>query len=322
MKQFLLILLSVFCLHIAGFAQTNVTLNINHKLASDAFALNKKAQNNMNEDFEVTRLQYYISNIELTHDGGTVTSMSGVYVLVDGSVKTSVDLGDQNITNLEKVSFYIGVDNLNNHNDPALWPATHPLAPQLPSMHWGWTSGYRFIAVEGKSGANMGQSFELHGLGDSNYGRAEIAMNASAADGELPIYLDADYTRVLENIQVSSGVIEHGEGGAAKTGIENFRNFVFSAGSPTTGLETDLSLQSLSVFPNPSTNGKATVAIEMAQQSDLQLLVVDALGRKVFETSVSGTSMSAELTMPKAGLYFLSVMKDGVRIGVEKLMVQ
>ncbi|MBK7304311.1 MAG: hypothetical protein IPI90_13940 [Saprospiraceae bacterium] len=27
-----------------------------------------------------------------------------------------------------------------------------PLAFQDPSMHWGWTSGYRFIALEGMIG--------------------------------------------------------------------------------------------------------------------------------------------------------------------------
>lgn len=322
MKNLLLILASLCLIQLGAFAQTNVTFNINHKLGAADFAFGQMAQNNLNQDFEINRLEYYISKIELTHDGGTVTPMQDVYVLVNGSTPTMVDLGDHNITDLEKVSFYIGVDAPNNNADPALWPASHPLAPKSPSMHWGWASGYRFIAIEGKSGRDLGQVWELHGLGNGNYGKAEVTMNASASNGALPIYLDGDYTRILEDIQIVSGVISHGETDEARDGIFNFRNLVFSEGSPTTGIEADLSLKSLSVFPNPSTNGKATVAIEMAQQTDLQLLIVDALGRQVFETSASGTAISVDLTMSQAGLYFLSVMKDGVRIGSEKLLVQ
>ena len=36
-------------------------------------------------------------------------------------------------------------------------------------MHWGWTSGYRFVCAEGTAGASFNQTFELHGLGNTNY---------------------------------------------------------------------------------------------------------------------------------------------------------
>lgn len=322
MTRFLLILAILCALHVAAFAQTQVSLNINHQLNSNAFALNQTAQNNLNEDFEVTRLQYYISGIELTHDGGTVTPMSDVYILVDGTMPTSVDLGDQNIMNLEKVSFYIGVDSRSNHKDPALWSAQHPLAPKFPSMHWGWTAGYRFAAFEGNSGVNMGQVFELHCLGDNNYFKTEVDLTASATNNTLPIYLQADYSRILEGISVSSGVIEHGESGAARTALINFQSFVFSPGSPMTDIESDLGLQAWAIFPNPSNTGQTTVDIAMAQASELQLIVRDALGRKIQQYETTGTRTQTHINLPSPGLYFVSIMKEGVQIGTRKVMFQ
>ena len=42
-------------------AQTNINLKINHLLKDKSFAFNQTAQNDLNNNFNVKRLEYYIS---------------------------------------------------------------------------------------------------------------------------------------------------------------------------------------------------------------------------------------------------------------------
>ena len=46
-------------------------------------------------------------------------------------------------------AFTIGLDSTINHGDPSLWGGTHPLNPAVSNLHWGWTGGYIFAAMEG-----------------------------------------------------------------------------------------------------------------------------------------------------------------------------
>ena len=151
------------------FGQTNVYFSIEHKLGNQPFAFQTAATNNLGNQFDVKRLQYYISSIELVHDGGTVTPVVDKYMLVNANDSTYESLGSFNITNLEAIRFGIGVDASKNNLNPATYPANHPLAPKSPSMHWGWAAGYRFVAFEGKAGSSLSQIVELHALDNSNY---------------------------------------------------------------------------------------------------------------------------------------------------------
>lgn len=321
MKTYILSFVLLVALQASLFAQTNVTLTINHKLGNDQFAMNAQAQNSLGNAFEVTRLEYYMSQITLTHDGGQETTASGVYALVNAAQSTVIDLGDLNVTNLEKVSFYVGVDFENNHKDPSLWPSEHPLAPKLPSMHWGWASGYRFIAYEGNSGTNMSQNFQLHGLGNDNYFKTEIDLTAAADNGSLGIFLDADYSRGLEGIDLSSGVIVHGENAEARDALVNFQQHVFSPGSPSTSIDTDLQLSNFDLYPNPSTDGSIKVKIQQEQAANLELIVTDLSGRQISSQNLSGTSIETAINLSQSGLYFVSLMKDGQRIAVKKAIL-
>ena len=175
----------------------------------------------------------------------------------------------------------MGVDQANNHKDPSLWPSEHPLAPKNPSMHWGWASGYRFLAYEGSCGSSLAQVFELHGLGDNNYFKTEVDLSASAANGELAIELDADYTRGLEGIDLSSDVIVHGEDSEARVALQNFRDFVFGPASPNTSIDDNLQLGSFDVYPNPSSNGSINLRLSQNQSVALDLVVTDLSGREI-----------------------------------------
>ena len=83
MNRFLLS--SLILVLLSGFlsAQTQVNFTINHKLGNSSFAMDAPAKNNMDHDFKYTRVQYYIAEITLTHDGGTETKIDDTYLLVD-----------------------------------------------------------------------------------------------------------------------------------------------------------------------------------------------------------------------------------------------
>ena len=44
--------------------------------------------------------------------------------------------------------------------DISLYPETHPLSYQSPSMYWGWSFGYMYMIIGGGEGSNyFGASF-------------------------------------------------------------------------------------------------------------------------------------------------------------------
>ena len=56
-------------------AQKNVYLNISHILGTSDFTYNQTAQNNLTQNFKISRVEYYISSIIIIHDGGSQTSV-------------------------------------------------------------------------------------------------------------------------------------------------------------------------------------------------------------------------------------------------------
>lgn len=300
-------------------AQNSIQLNIHHKLGEADFALETSAKNNLDHDFEFSRLQYYISEITIVHDGGMETPFNFTWVLVNATEPTQVDLGDENINVVERLKFHIGVDKNHNHLDPAGYQASHPLAPQFPSMHWGWASGYRFIALEGNGGPSLNQLFELHGLDDANYFETSVPLTVEASNGEVIINLDADYTRALENIQVNTGVIVHGDDAEAKQCLENFRDYVFSPASGTTSTIDFSEVSNFEVFPNPA-NGNATLTLEASQDLNYQVSVTDILGKQVLFFNEVKSNATIDFNIDHAGVYFINLIKAGQPVITRKLI--
>lgn len=322
MKKPLLLTMMCLLMSWSSIAQTTVQLNIHHKLGEAAFALETPATNNLDNDYKVTRLEYYISEISLIHDGGLQTPIEDLWILVDASEQTQVDLGDYNITSLEAIELHIGVDPDHNHLDPASYSSDHPLAPQFPSMHWGWASGYRFVAMEGFGSSSFNQLFELHGLGDNNYLTTVVPLELNAENGQIEVNLNADYEGALENINVNSGVIVHGSGQQAGQCLKNFRDYVFSSADISTSTVDHREVTRFTVFPNPSDNGRFSIALDATGAYHYDLSITDVLGQRLqyFSEVPGGTNLSTELTTQ--GLYFVNLIKEGQVVIVRKLIVK
>jgi hypothetical protein len=186
-------------------------------------------------------------------------------------------------------------------------------------MHWGWSSGYRFACLEGKSGANLAQIFEVHALEDSNYFHTTV-MTAGVADGnDIVIDLDADIARALENIDVSSGPTNHGGGGISHIMLENFRDYVFSPASPITASEEQLNQADFGLFPNPS-NGAASFRIDPRFAKGAEVFVYDGMGRLLQSQEVASNGLG-EVQAPANGIYLVCVQKEGKTVVARRWVV-
>ncbi len=302
-------------------SQTDVYFKINHKLDDNAFAYNQTATNSDSiggggNPYQLNRLEYYIAEITLTHDSNQTTHISNKWMLVNAADTTNELLGNFNITNLQSISFGIGVESFVNHNDPNLYPAGHPLAPRFPSMHWGWAAGYRFVALEGKTGNNFSQIFQIHALGDRNYRTQTHTTAGYMENGDLIIELDADYNEALNSITVNSNLLYHGEFNEAATLLTNFQTSVFS--QSTVGLnELQKDLVRFVVSPNPS-NGEIRFTVN---NSNLSYNVIDLCGRVIQNGTLQNTS-NHSLSINNKGIYMINLFEDGVLIGNEKIIIQ
>lgn len=321
MKNKILILVAVL-FSLSATAQKDVSLTIKHMLGSSPFAFNQATTNNLNNNLEFTRVDYYISKITIIHDGGMQTPVPNKYVYVRGTTNHLEALGQHNVTNVEGIKFHIGVDAPNNTSDPAQWTGNHPLAPKSPAMHWGWASGFRFVAIEGNGGASLNQLFQYHGLFDANYFEQTVMVTGVNNGNNVTINLDADYTQALKDIDVSSGGINHGDNTNDLTVLENFRDHVFSAGIgfPTAVSSLEKSIN-LSLYPNPSTGD---VQISFDNTANLPITgaqIYDMAGRMIQEVSLVNKNQ-ANVNFDAKGIYLVRLNTFGVNVATKKVVIQ
>ena len=323
-NRFLLLLLAT--LFAQGMsAQMNVALHLHPKLGDQPFALNTTATAEMGYPYRVTRLQYYISEIELVHDGGQVMPAKNLHMLVSAQKDSIFDLGNYHVTNIEGIEFSIGVDFDHNHLDPASYPNDHPLAPQNPSMHWGWAAGYRFICFEGRTSNNNGTTFpdifQVHTIGNENYQTVSLPVQGVVEDNKITIHLDADYHHILKGLSVLGGVNSHNTSGPSATIAENMKNHVFSA-SPITGTTEPGVTGSFGISPNP-VHGSATLRYDLPGYDHLTLTVSDLTGRTIHTQQLYGPAQSASLeTNWQPGVYVARIFSGEKFLALEKLVVK
>lgn len=233
MKKLLLLFLLIALGQLSQ-AQTEVMLRFDHRLDGKAFALNQEATSPKGTKYKTTRLQFYISGLKITHDGAQELALNNVYLFVDPSNPNSNEfsLGTfSNISTIEKIDFGIGVDAASNHLDPASYAPDHALAPKNPTMHWGWTAGYRFISLSANAARTNGSFLDvvnIEGLGDTNFKTKSYPAQTSIENGKIYIDFSAEYNLLLDGIVIAGGVNNHGETGSAAVLIANGSQKVFS----------------------------------------------------------------------------------------------
>ena len=307
----------------SAYSQSDVYLKINHLLGTSPFAFNTIVSNNLGHNFDVNRMEYYISSISISHDGGTITNISDTWILANASSPVYELLGNYNIITIESISFSIGVETPENHNDPSLLAASSPLAPKSPSMHWGWSPGYRFVAMEGMAGfTTPNQVFELHGLGDANYYDQTILTAGTSNANGLVVELNADYEQAIKSISVASGLISHGEINEAKKMLKNFRDNVFtSTEAIVAGVEIAKDDNHFKMYPNPKRNGEVLTFQYDGYLFNPTIEIVDLSGRVITNQQLDNSNQFIFKGLEK-GVYFVNLNSiNGEVTNTQKLIV-
>lgn len=158
--------------------KAELTVEFDNIAGSSDLQLNTGSYTNSSgENFNVTKLKYYVSNFVLTRTDGTVYTVpqDSCYFLIDESDESthepalSIPEGEY-----KTLSFTLGVDSLRNTMD-----LTHRTGVLDPTgvgadMYWGWNSGYIFFKMEGNSSASAMGDFMYHIGGFGGYSSATI----------------------------------------------------------------------------------------------------------------------------------------------------
>lgn len=318
MRKIILIFFA-FIFSVALFSQSTkeLVLTIDHTMASAPLTSSSIGVNNLGNQFNFSRLEYYMGDIQVIYDNDSVFNYPEV-VLIDAldAATTNLYLGSQSLDSVTAVRFAIGVGTSLNHLDPSIYSSQSPLAPKSPSMHWGWSAGYRFIAAEGMGSSSLNQGFELHGLGDVNYAMQTISTSGVAVGTDtLEIKLVANYDALTQGIAVGQGVISHGESGSARQSLVNMNNHVFSSSEGNAAL-SDKELEHLDfvIYPNPA-NGSFWLTVPLGSQIE----VINVLGQKIEHRTAEQTK--ERFVMNKTGVYIV-ILRQGKSVSTERVIIR
>ncbi len=303
-------------------AQSKVNFNIRHLFGQQTFTLDNVGVNDLNTPYKIERLEYYISEIVLVHDGGIETAVDDYWILADVTKRGSYNLGNFDIKHLEKVVFHIGVDPAHNNEDPSVYTEDHPLALKDPAMHWGWAAGYIFIALNGNGGDNFDKPFQVHSLGNENYYAVELQMDIDAVNGVLDIPIDANYDMAMRGMDASIGIFYHGPTKFGTILATNFANYVFSKGEAPASTNTSVQpgIQ-FSLLPNQLHGGSGILKVEGSFDEAVDMMVTDGLGKVIGKFSPVRPGSIIEVNNLHSGLYFVTLIKGGIPSGTQKLLI-
>ncbi|MEY3385540.1 MAG: hypothetical protein RIR53_351 [Bacteroidota bacterium] len=261
-------------------------------------------------------LRYYISKITIHHDGSKETHLPDLYLLVDVRELGRYNLGNLDVGSVDSLTFHIGVDPARNHLDPTTYPQWHPLALKVPSMHWGWAGGYRYVTYEGASGTsptNLAALFQIHTVDTTLYTRVVFKASSTRTISGVEIPVRADYGRLFDEIDVSFGVVLHGNTDEAVTLMRNIGTRVFSAGS-TTSVNSDESSRS-TVWPNPASD------VVRFSVGTIEAHVNDLSGSTVLSTTCDPSAPLMSIGRLSSGTYGVLLRRQDGSTTYETLVI-
>lgn len=283
-----------------------VALVINHSMQGQALRSGATySMDNGSWYFKPRFLKYYLAEITVIHDGGKRTPLTDVYVLVDALGQDRYELGSFDVGRIEALEFHVGVDKKRNHEDPTIYPPEHPLALKSPTMHWGWSAGYRFIAVEGSAGTTsdvVSADVQVHAVGDALYRTITLPVTTRETATGVDIILAAEYSSLFRNLDVSFGLIFHGYGEETIVMSDNMATRVFT--SPTTSVHEQIEQRRVAAWPTP-TSGLLTLDTQLVNLT--HAVLVDACGTTLPLALANDQRWMWDLSTVAAGTYTLVV---------------
>jgi len=137
----------------------SIRLEFDNIVGSNDLELNSATYTNAsNEDYTISTLDYFISNIRLkTVDGKEyVIPKDSSYFLIKEENEDSHEIELRNIPagDYSTIQFVVGVDSLKNTAPLSERTGVLDPAVRAAGMYWTWNSGYIFLKMEGSSPAS------------------------------------------------------------------------------------------------------------------------------------------------------------------------
>lgn len=189
-------------------------LNVSHYVGTEAFSFDSTYTDAAGNTYQFTFARVYLSNPRFEDMSGTTVQNQSSYAMVEPGMM-SYDFGTLDPGHLHNMYLQIGIDSATNHMDPAMYDTGHPLAYAVPTNHWAWSSGYRFISLEGNvdtdNDGTMDTTFIMHTGTDNLYREHNALMtmlNVEAGDN-ITINLAIDWGQFLDGIDLSTDNLTH-----------------------------------------------------------------------------------------------------------------
>lgn len=173
------------------------------------------------EEITISNWSMILSELSLIKENGELLPLGDGYQWVAfRNNRTSFDYENIPAGIYKGIHFKVGLDSLINHGNPNIWPADHPLNPNLTGLHWGWSGGYIFHALDGMY-RQVGQtglttSFSFHTatmpmVREYDLLRTFEIKQATIASALIKVHAE-NYFDGKVKIKLKDGSVSHSEG--------------------------------------------------------------------------------------------------------------
>jgi hypothetical protein len=311
----------------ASWGQKAVYLHLNPKVNGVDLQLNTTYTAIDGKAFKLDHFDYYLSEILLKHDAGQEINLNQDIYLVEPENHTFL-LGNFNVDVIEQLNFTVGVPKKWNmqsgteSQDISLYPETHPLSFQTPSMYWGWLSGYMHMIIGGFSDSHADGDpdayFELHNLGGNNQQIVELNVTqTNTSSNQIDIYVDCNIEQWIKNIPLATVGVSHDEVGVNKTILDNVQvEPVFTLASSASLAEFDNSK-----ITTWTENQMLFVKWETLKEGN-KCNIIDQQGKLVQTQLMLNTEGTISFKNLKSGFYLLQLEdKNGNLLHAKKTII-
>lgn len=190
----------------------------------DISILNKNLVNDFGENYTITKLKYYVSNVKFETREKRKTT--GDVYLIDAAKKNIISLPVTNKKNITGISFLLGVDSILNCSG-----AQSGALDPLNDMFWTWNNGYIFFKLEGNSKVSKADLHRIeHHIGgfkgsNKTMRKIYLPINEALLKGKknLVIQLDINkYWNGINKLKLAEQPVIATPGILAKNVADNF----------------------------------------------------------------------------------------------------